>query len=275
MSSQKRPIEVSLPTSDPATSPPTKKPRVGVAGTTIKYHESTSPSTWTFNVRHTPQATTAYIHNVDGSKIQVQLPRCRVPFGVQEPLNATSDKSRPNLELDIADPQLVEWCKEIDQAAIEYVTVHSGELMKREMSIDFVRQLFRPTLPTPRNDYNPLMRTKITRAGQYATNVRVVTNPGSATTPLRHRAATINEIERGDEVLPVVDINSIWFANNSAGMTISLAHVLVYKKSAEVANIFSVDGVAGIELDTGDAPSQPPLNTTDTNELGDEYGDPF
>jgi hypothetical protein len=249
--------------------PAAKRARRG----TLKYSEIASPSTWTFNVRTTPKSTNAYILGADGNKIRMQLPRCRVPFGVQEPVNAAGDKeensSRANLELDVADQGLIAWAREADEAAITYVAANSKELMKKQLSKDFVSQLFRSAIPEPRNkDYNPLMRTKITRNGHYATKVRVVTDPGSSTTPLRHREGSIDEIERGDEIIAVVDVSSIWFANNSAGLTITLAHALVYKKSDEVEDVFTVDGVAGVEVDNSTPVPTPAqsVQTTSGNE---------
>ena len=260
--------------------PAAKRARRG----TLKFNELASPSTWTFNARTTPKSTNAYILSEDGSKVRMQLPRCRVPFGVQEPINAAGDKeenkSRANLELDVADPALIAWAREADKAAIGYVAKNSRELMKKTLDAAFVAQIFRSAIPEPRNtDYNPLLRTKITRTGYYATKVRVVTDPGSATTPLRHREGTIDEIERGDDVLAVVDVSSIWFANNSAGLTLTLAHALVYKRSDDVGDVFTVDGVAGVEVD--DSPPLPPVqpsvsdSKTITVNLSEQSDDPF
>ena len=257
--------------------PAAKRARRG----TPKYNEVAAPSSWTFNVRSTPKSTNAYIFNADGSKVRMQLPRCRVPFGVQEPINAAGDKeenkSRPNLELDVADPGLLAWGRAADAAAIQFVATNSKELMKKSMPKEFVEQLFRSAIPESRNtDYNPLLRTKITRSGFYSTKVRVVTDPGSATTPLRHREGTIDEIERGDEVIAVVDVASIWFANNSAGLALTLAHALVYKKMDEVEDVFSVDGVAGVEVDTTTSAAPPAPLLASVNEVAEgENADPF
>ena len=155
-----------------------------------------------------------------------------------------------------------------DDAAISYVAANSKELMKKKLSKEFVTQLFRSAIPEPRNkDYNPLMRTKITRTGFYATKVRVVTDPGSSTTPLRHREGTIDEISRGDEVIAVVDVSSIWFANNSAGLTVTLAHALVFKKLNEVEDVFTVDGVAGVEVDDSAPPAPTPTPSPEASDM--------
>ena len=228
---------------------------------TPMFYEIAPPSTWTYNVRTTSRSSNAYIASAEGGRVRMQLPRCRIPFGVQEPVNSVLDtkeenKSRPNLELDVADPALVQWGASVNAAAVDYVAEHSKELMKKFMKKDFVEQLFRPVItPSSNGEFNPLLRTKITKTGSYATKVRVVTDPGSPTTPLRHREGTINEIERGDEIIAVVDVSSIWFANNSAGLTLTLAHALVYKKENEVEDVFTVGGVAGMEVDMGPPPA--------------------
>ena len=235
--------------------PAAKRARTGMP----KYDEVAPPSTWTFTVRTTPKSTNAYIYNADGSKVKFQLPRCRVPFGIQDSMNAgdkDENKSRPNLELDVADPGLIAWAREADAAAIDYVTANSRELMRKEMRRDFVEQLFRRVIPEPRtNEYNPLLRTKITRTGNYATRVRIVTDPGSKTTALRHRPGTLEEIERDDEVIAVVDVSNIWFANNNAGMALTVTNLLVFKKSSNDDDVFTVDGVAGVESETSTPPA--------------------
>lgn len=219
------------------------------------FSDAPPPSTWSYTVKTTPRSTSAYIANADGSRVRVQLPKCRVPFGVQESLAMSSNgmdesSSRPNLELDVAGPELKAWATAATSAAIQFVSTNSKQLMKKEMRQDFVEQLFRPMATEPRNpDYNPLMRTKITRSGTYATVVRIVTDEGSATTPLKHRAGVLDEIEKRDMVIPVVEVSCIWFANNSAGLTVSLTHVLVFKQTTDVENVFTVDGVMGVEAD--------------------------
>lgn len=242
--------------------PASKRARRG----TPMFTEIAPPSTWIYNVRTTAKSTSAYITNADGSKVRMQLPRCRVPFGIQESLNATMDvkdetRSRPNLELNVSNADLLRWASEAESAAIEFVANNSKELMKKVMKKEFVEQLFRPVIPPSRGDYNPLFRCKVTKTGTYATQVRVVTDPGSPTTPLRHREGTISDIERGDEIIAVVDVSNIWFANNSAGLTIVLAHALLYKKSVEVEDVFTVDGVAGLEVDNTTGPVAPAVVT--------------
>ena len=242
-----------------------------------------APSGWTFTPKTTPKSTTAYITDESGKKIRVQLPRMRAPFGVQEGMGAASGssdsqetQSRPNLELDVSDPKLVEWGRKVDAAAISYVAANSKELMKKTMKREFVEQIFRGVIPPARNEYNPLMRTKITRSGTYATKIRVVTDSGSSITPLLHREGSIADIDRNDEVIPIVDVTGIWFANNSAGVTLGLSHVLVYKNSGGVEDVFNIPGVAGVECVSDSAPApEPPV--APVNNASDDFvaSDPF
>lgn len=253
--------------------PAAKRARTG----TPRYDEVPTPDTWTFTIRTTPKATSAYIANFDGSKVRFQLPRCRVPFGIQISSEAggsdaaDANKSRPNLELDVNDPGLVSWGRRVDDVAIEYISINSRELMRKEMRKDFVEQLFRRVIPAVRNaEYNPLLRTKITTTGTYATKIRVVTDPGSPTTMLRHRPGTLDDIQRGDDVVPVVEATKLWFANNSAGIVLSATHILVYKKRSNEDDVFTIDGVAGVHAENDT--KAPVVMDATTNEVKD---DPF
>lgn len=213
------------------------------------------PSTWTFTPKTSPTGTTAYINDDAGKKIRLQLPRMRVPFGFREAgkmvggawVENTDGTSRPSMELDVATKDVREWGERVDRAVVKYIAANSKTLLKKEMSEDFVAQIFRGVIPPARDDYNPLLRTKITKTGTYATKVRVVVDSGSSTTPLCHRAGTFEDICRNDEVIPIVDVTGVWFASNSAGMTLGLAYVLVYKDSVDDADVFNIPGVAGVE----------------------------
>jgi hypothetical protein len=179
----------------------------------------------------------------------------RVPFGFREAgkmvggvwVENTDGTSRPSLELDVSSPDVKDWGERVDRVVVKYIAENSEKLMKRKMSEDFVSQIFRGVIPPARTEYNPLLRTKITKTGEYATKVFVVVDEGSSTTPLRHVKGTFSDIGRNDEVVPVIDVTGVWFSSNSAGMTLGLSHVLVYKKSDDGANVFDIPGVAGVE----------------------------
>lgn len=213
------------------------------------------PTTWTFTPKTSPTGTTAYITDQSGKKIRLQLPRMRVPFGYREAgkmvggawVESNDGTSRPSMELDVACPEVLDWGKRVDRAVVKYIAANSKTLLKKEMSEDFVSQIFRGVIPPARDDYNPLMRTKITKTGTYATKVRVVADPGSSTTPLCHHQGIFEDIHRNDEVIPMIDVTGVWFANNSAGMTLGLSHVLVYQDSGDDANVFTIPGVAGVQ----------------------------
>jgi len=249
-----------------------QEPKRARSSGTPLFNQTPAPSTWTYTVRTTPKSTTAYIANTDGSRVRMQLPRMRVPFGVQEPLNAADSKeeskSRPNLELDVSCPDLVAWGDAATAAAVDYIAENSRELMKKAMKKDFVEQLFRAPVQPARNEFNPLLRTKVTKTGTYASKVRIVTDSGSPTSPLRHREGTLAEIGQHDEVVAVVEVSNIWFANNSAGLTLLLTHVLVYKKSNDAEVVFNIPDVSSVEVD--DTP--PPVAVAPFNAAMSDFG---
>lgn len=264
------------------TEPSAKRARTESSGVTPIFSQVSDPSTWTFNPRVTPKSTMIYINDANNKKIRVQLPKMRVPFGVQEPKSDGTQEatSRPNMELDVSDPELVAWGEKIDEAVTSYLHANSKEYFKKSQSKEVIGELYRHMIPKSDNDYNPLMRTKITRGTvNYATKVFVVVNPGSETTPLLHREGTVEDISRNDWVIPIVDITGIWVANKSAGLSVGLAYVMVYKESAESGDVFNLPGVAGVEAVTvaeGEAsPEDSPTEVTETAVDDMISSDPF
>ena len=232
--------------SEPSAKRARTEPEPGVAPL---YNQVTDPSTWVFNPQVTTKSTMIYIQDACKNKIKVQLPKMRVPFGVQEPKSDPSQAatSRPNLELDVSDPELVAWGDKIDDAVANYLHANSKEFFRKIQSKEVIGELYRHMIPKSDNDYNPLMRSKITRTGKYATEVFVVVDPGSETTPLLRRSGTPADIDRNDWVIPIVEIVGIWVANKAAGLSVGLSSVMVYKESGETRDKFNIPGVAGVE----------------------------
>ncbi len=230
---------------------------------TSLFAEHAEPSTWTYAVKSSSNGTTAYISNADGSKVRRQMPRMRTPFPVKcfvkadvpdaEAQEIQDACARPNLEFDVSDPELVAWGRQLDAAVIAYVAENSPTLMKKQFSETMITEFYRPIMTESKTgEYNPMMRTKFTKAGKYATKVSVVTDPGSEDTPLLHRPGTIRDIEPNDEVMGIVCVSSIWFQNKSMGVTLELLHALVFKQGSITNTEFQIEGVAGTQVDSAE-----------------------
>ena len=162
------------------------------------------------------------------SSPRVQLDRLRCPFGVQDGLEASS---RKNLEVAVSMESLKAWAATIDEQNIQWIVGNSQALFKKEMKRATVDALYRTLLSTPSNSaYDPLLRLKINSDGAQATNVMIVVQEGNASTPLTWRHGSLEDIERGAEVIPIVEVTGLWFVSKGCGMTLVATDVLVFPK---------------------------------------------
>lgn len=92
---------------------------------------------------------------------QIRLPRMRNPFGIQEAMNATA-KTAKNLELDIAEEELIQFFQRFDARNIEFFTINSARYLGREMDEDTVRTKFNSLiLPSRNTDFYSRCRVKV------------------------------------------------------------------------------------------------------------------
>jgi len=123
------------------------------------------------------------------------------------------------------------WAATIDEQNIQWIVDNSQALFKKEMKRATVDALYRTLLSTPSNAaYDPLLRLKINSDGAQATNVMIVVQEGNASTPLKWRHGALEDIERGAEVIPIVEVTGLWFVSKGCGMTLVATDVLVFPK---------------------------------------------
>jgi hypothetical protein len=157
---------------------------------------------------------------------RVQLEKCRAPFGVQDGME---ESSRKNLELAVVSEEMKPWAVDRDEQNIGWITANCPALFKKEMKRNTVEALYRTLLTPPSNAaYSPLMRIKINSGGRQPTNVMVVLEDGTETTPMRWRRGTIADITPHSEVLPIVEVVGLWFVSKGCGMTMVATDLLVY-----------------------------------------------
>jgi hypothetical protein len=134
--------------------------------------------------------------------------------------------------------------------------VDSKMVNKGAVDANFVRLIFSGLISDAKDEVNPLMRAKAMRDGRNATTERVVTSPGSADSDLTYYMGDLEDIQRNDEIIPIVEISGIWYINNSAGMLVRLVDVMVFKKTSDTTPRFNLPGVAGVkQVERDDAPA--------------------
>ena len=166
-----------------------------------------------------------------------QLDKGRVPFGVQaydeDPSKIVYKK---NLEKDISTDAEREFFEGIDRRLIEYIVANSPTLMGKNMREEEVRYKYRSIVNVGNDSkYDPLVRLKVrvkTRNPDDLTKVMVVTNVNEyeRTGNLQYRSGTIDEIKRGDEIMPVVEFSGIWFGQRISAQ-FSIKKLLLFPKT--------------------------------------------
>ena len=165
-----------------------------------------------------------------------QLERCRTPWGLQDPSESKFQNDRdPNstrmtLTLSISSDRMKKWGEEVDEDNILWITENCPRIFNREIERSTVEQaLYNGTIkPAKKEGFNPLMKIKVNSSGNNATKIKVVSSCGT-----KYTDGTWRDVVAESEVIPIVEENCLWFANNSCGNTLLASHLLVFSPKEE------------------------------------------
>jgi hypothetical protein len=139
---------------------------------------------------------------------------CEAPFG---PQNFDKDPLavRQHLELRLT-PEQDTYFKSVDAWAINYLVASAERLFKKKMSLEQIKEQYHS--PIKRNEkYEPLLRTKITTSGTWAT--KYWTPDGKeAAAPVTWRGATFK---------PRLHLSHLWIMGTSCGIAINVTDLQV------------------------------------------------
>jgi len=188
---------------------------------------------------------TVYLNGGDNKKLYVQLPFLRSPYG----LSAFTDEGtgRTTYSLDLSfDPDnaeamdLHDKLKELDEIIVNTVAENSKEWLGKEFNVAVLREaLYKPMVRPGKEPYPSTLKLKI------------ATKPDGSFVPeaynFRKEPVSLDTIEKGQKVMAIVDISSIWFIDNKFGVTIRLQQTLL-EQSTKLPS-FAFQGVDLPETD--------------------------
>jgi hypothetical protein len=184
------------------------------------------PANWTFHFR--PSVQLAFINGPDGKSVEIQTPRCCVPFGIRPPRD--NDGKKLYLHIDVPHSTMIQQCEEIDEIVKNYVKEHTTDLFRSSRSPAFVEEAFGGTLKMPSNPiYNPTMRITISLMQGRTPEVWVCVKEPTSKDPMRARQGFLEDIEPFDEVITCVTPQFLWFRGNTCGVAYRATHIMVYK----------------------------------------------
>jgi hypothetical protein len=184
---------------------------------------------------------TIYLNGRGKSKLFVQLPKMKAPFGLG--INEYDGKTSYSLPMAADDPTFVDFLKKFDDMVVAKVVENSETYLGKSMNETVVREALYTALFKPPSDekYAPLFKTKILANHDGTFLPQVFTTD--------REPFDLNKLEKGQYVTAIVHIPSIWFVGTKFGVTIRLQQLRVTpsQKLTEYAFVDDDDDVEGDE----------------------------
>ncbi|MBP04677.1 MAG: hypothetical protein CMA72_07845 [Euryarchaeota archaeon] len=187
---------------------------------------------------------TVYLNSGDNKKLYIQLPFLRSPYGLSAFTDEGTGRTTYSLDLSFDNDnaeamELHDKLKELDEIIVNTVAENSKEWLGKEFNVAVLREaLYKPMVRPSKEPYPSTLKLKI------------ATKPDGSFVPeaysMKRESAPLDSIEKGQTVMAIVDVSSIWFIDNKFGVTIRLQQALL-EQSNKLPS-FAFQGV-----DTGDA----------------------
>jgi len=192
----------------------------------IQVSQQFEPSTVTFSqLKKNKNGGKSVMLNRDNKKkLYLQLPFMRSPFGISTYTDEATNKTSYSLDLSFdADNedamQLSSKLLELDDIILKTVTENSKEWLGKSYDINVIREaLYKPLVRQAKEGYANTLRLKV-QTNQSGDFVPEAYN-------LNQEPIQIDEIERGQKCMCIVEINQIWFIDNKFGVSVRLSQVL-------------------------------------------------
>ena len=192
----------------------------------IQVSQQFEPSTVTFSqLKKNKNGGKSVMLNRDNKKkLYLQLPFMRSPFGISTYTDEATNKTSYSLDLSFdADNedamQLSSKLLELDDIILKTVTENSKEWLGKSYDINVIREaLYKPLVRQGKEGYANTLRLKV-QTNQSGDFVPEAYN-------LNQEPIQIDEIERGQKCMCIVEINQLWFIDNKFGVSVRLSQVL-------------------------------------------------
>jgi len=171
-----------------------------------------------------------YLSAKDGSKIHIQLPWMRTPFGFSMFEDKSSGKMTYSLDIAFegADPEvelLKQKLEQLDEIVVNAVAKNVKEWLDKDPKdydlAGIKKYLFKKTVKLSKEEkYSPTLKLKIAKNNKTDTFVPEAYN-------LKREQVPLTDIEKNQTVMCIVELNQIHFINDKFGVTIKLLQVLL------------------------------------------------
>ena len=192
----------------------------------IQVSQQFEPSTVTFSQlkKNKNGGKSVMLNHNNKKKLYLQLPFMRSPFGLSAFTDEATNKTSYSLDLsfdtDNEDAmQLSSKLTELDEIILKTVTDNSKEWLGKSYDINVIREaLYKPLVRQGKEGYANTLKLKV-QTNQTGDFVPEAYNSD-------RELIQIDEIERGQKCMCIVEINQIWFIDNKFGVSVRLSQVL-------------------------------------------------
>ena len=210
-----------------------------MASSVIKFSDlSLTDVTFSYIRKNANNGKTIFLGGRDNSKLYVQLPKMKVPFGLGV-FEDANGKVSYNLPMSADDPVFVDFLKKFDDMVVTKIVENAETYLGKAMNETVVREALYTSLfkAPPEEKYSPIFKTKVL-ANQDGTFV-----PQVFTTD--REPFDLNKLEKGQYVTAIVHVASIWFVGTKFGVTIRLQQLRVTPSQKLTEYAFVDDEDAG------------------------------
>jgi hypothetical protein len=166
-----------------------------------------------------------YLNGPGNSKIHLEAPKMRAPFGLSTFTDETSKKTSYTLPLSFdVDPQVEDFMnkmKALDEIIIKMVADNSVEWLGKKYAIPVIKEaLYKPIVTPGKGEYPATMKLKVLNDPKTGEFVPEAYN-------YKRENVDMTTIEKGQRVRCIIEINQIWFIDNKFGVSVRLQQVLL------------------------------------------------
>merc|ERR1711934_50769 len=192
----------------------------------IQVSNNFEPSTVTFSQlkKNKNGGKSVMLSQDNKKKLYLQLPFMRSPFGLSAFTDEATNKTSYSLDLsfdtDNEDAMMLSSkFTELDEIILKTVTENSKDWLGKSYDINVIREaLYKPLVRQGKEGYANTLKLKI------QTNQTGDFIPEAYSSD--RELIQLDEIERGQKCMCIVEINQLWFIDNKFGVSVRLSQVL-------------------------------------------------
>ena len=149
------------------------------------------------------------------------------PFGLSTPLGGEGEQDRRPLELEV-DAPLAAFAAALDAKVAAAAVANAAAWFGKPLDEAAVRSMHLPLFQAGGETYAPKLRCKVQLAGKAPTRVWVVDEGLCGNSYAR---GTIDALGKGDRVMAVVKLSSVWVQPRAFGVSLTVDDLMVFKSS--------------------------------------------